>query len=310
MVNVAQKRYYTFDRFLKERFGFKVRKICVDAGFTCPNRDGKTGYGGCIYCHAPGFVPYDSERGKSVAVQREEGKSRLRARGFKGKFLVYFQAYSNTYAPVSVLKDLYDEALADEDVIGLAIGTRPDCVPEEVLVLLEDYAKKYHVWIEYGIQSVHDRTLEYINRGHDYAQFEDAVERTRNRGIFICAHIILGLPGEKKDHMCETAKRLSDLGIDGVKVHHLQVVQGTDLEAKYNKDEVRVFQVEEYIPLLCDIIEVLSPGIVVHRLVGDIRNELLIAPRWTRSKAEILNLVDKELIRRGSCQGTHYRNST
>jgi len=301
-----KKRYYTFNRFLEEKLGVKVRKVSVNAGFTCPNRDGKVGYGGCVYCHNPGFVPSNTDNRRSVGTQIVEGKSRLKKRGFKGKFLAYFQAYSNTYAPVDILRRLYDEALNDEDVIGLAIGTRPDCVPDDVLSLLEGYAKDHHIWIEYGLQSAHNRTLEYINRGHNYAQFEDAVKRSRNRGIYICAHIILGLPGEEKEHMYETVDRLSDLGIDGVKIHHLQVVKGTALDERFRVGEINVLSVEDYIPLVCDVVERLSLRIVIHRLIGDTRDELLVAPRWILSKAEILSRIDREMEQRDSRQGDCY----
>jgi len=301
-----KKRYYTFDQFLKERQGVKVRKVSVDAGFTCPNRDGKVGYGGCIYCYNPGFTPSSTNRRKPIRSQVEEGKDRLRGRGFKGKFLVYFQAYSNTYAHVDILKRLYDEALEDDDVIGLAIGTRPDCVPNDVILLLQEYAREYHVWVEYGLQSANDKVLGYINRAHNYAQFEDAVKRTRDRGIYICVHIILGLPGEDEEQMYETVDRLSGLGIDGIKIHHLQVVRGTVLEERYHCGEVKVFSVEDYIRLVCNVVERLSPGVTIHRLIGDIRDQLLVAPRWILSKAQIITSIDKELEKRGSFQGICY----
>ena len=307
MFQSVNERYYSFNRFLKEKFGVKIRKVSVYAGFTCPNRDGKVGYGGCIYCYTPGFTPSNSNCRKPVGVQIEEAKSRLRKRGFKGKFLAYFQAFSNTYAPVTGFSEYYDEALKDGDVVGLAIGTRPDCVPDEVLLLLQGYAKERHVWIEYGLQSACNQTLEYINRGHTYAQFEDAVKRTQNRGIYICAHIILGLPGEDENRMYETVDRLSDLGIDGIKIHHLQVVKGTSLEEKYNEGHVKLLSVEDYVPLICNILERLSPRIVIHRLMGDIRDELLIAPRWALPKTEILASINRELERRCSCQGSYFK---
>lgn len=303
------KRYYTFDRFLKERIGVKVRKVSVNAGFTCPNRDGKVGYGGCVFCHNPGFTPSRDHSGSSIRTQIEEETSRLRNRGFTGKFLVYFQPYSNTYASVHTLKRLCDEALEAEDVVGLSIGTRPDCVPDDVLLLLEKYARKRLLWIEYGLQSANDKTLEHINRGHNYAQFEDAVKRTRNRGIYICAHIILGLPGEDQKDMFRTVEKLSDVGVDGVKIHHLQVVKGTVLEERYCRGEAAVFSARAYVPLVCDIVERLSPKVVIHRLMGDTQDQLLVAPRWDWSKTEVLSRIDKELERRGSYQGRCYGKS-
>ena len=297
------KRYYSFNKFLRDWFGFRVEKISIDAGFTCPNRDGKTGYGGCIYCYNPGFVSPLSDSRKTVRQQIELGKSRQRKKKFKGKYLAYFQAFSNTYAPVDTLKRLYDDALADEEVVGISIGTRPDCVSEEVISLLEDYAKKYMVWLEYGLQSIHQKTLKFLNRGHDYGQFEYAVKLAQNRGIFICAHIILGLPGEGEDEIHQTVKKIGDLKIDGIKIHHLQVVKGTVLEEKYRKQEIKIFSPDEYIELVCNLIEILPPRIVIHRLIGDIRPDLLIAPRWDLSKTQILEKINQELKQRNTCQG-------
>jgi radical SAM protein (TIGR01212 family) len=299
-----KKLYYTFNQFLKEKFGFKVRKISLNAGFTCPNRDGKVGYGGCIYCYNPGFVPSTSLSFKTICQQIQDGKSQLKKHGFKGKFLAYFQAYTNTYGPVSTLKKLYDEAIKDEEIVGLSISTRPDCVSDEVISLLEEYAKKIHIWVEYGLQSANDITLKSINRGHNFAQFVDAVKRTQNRGIYICAHIILGLPGENFTQMYETVKIISDLKLDGIKIHHLQIVKDTLLEELYLKGEVNVFSLEEYIHIVCNIIEFLSPDIVIHRFMGDIREEFLVAPKWDKKKTEIIAMIEKELKNRGSYQGS------
>ncbi|MDY6862473.1 MAG: TIGR01212 family radical SAM protein [Thermodesulfobacteriota bacterium] len=301
---MSHKRlYYTFNQFLREKFAFKVRKISLNAGFTCPNRDGKIGYKGCIYCYNPGFTPYTGLHFKTIDSQIQHGKAQLKKYGFKGKFLAYFQAYTNTYAPVATLKELYDEALKDDEVVGIAISTRPDCVSEDVLLLLEEYAQKTHVWIEYGLQSANDNTLKFINRGHNYAQFADAVERTQGRGIFICAHIILGLPGENIAHMYETVKKISHLKLDGIKIHHLQIVKNTLLEKMYRRKEVKVFYPEEYIHIVCNIIELLPTDIVIHRLMGDIREEFLVAPQWGEKKSEVLSMIEKELTKRGSYQG-------
>jgi len=297
------KRYFTFNQFLREQFGIKVQKISLDAGFTCPNRDGKVGYGGCIYCHNPGFVAATPHRSKKIREQIEIAMISAKKRRFKGKFLAYFQAYSNTYAPVDTLKQLYDEALEDDEIVGLSVGTRPDCVSEEVLSLLERYALRYLVWIEYGLQSAHDKTLKLINRGHDFKCFRDAVKRTRDRGIYICAHVILGLPGEDEEKMYETIRILSDLKIDGIKLHHLQVVKQTVLEDRYRNGGIRVFSRDEYISLVCNIIERLPSGMVIHRLMGDVRPGLLVAPDWKMPKTEIIARVDKELERRNTYQG-------
>lgn len=328
--------YYRFSTFLKERFGCRVYKIPVDAGFSCPNRDGRLGFGGCIYCYNPSFSPVAGDarnvsgrvreasglnqrdgsktagvNKKNAAVfdvqrvkeQVRNGKLRVQRRGEK-KFMVYFQAYTNTYAEVGTLRRLYDAALENEDVVGLAVGTRPDCVPNEVLDLLEEYASNYHVWVEYGLQSVHDETLERINRGHTAEQFFDAVRRTLGRGIYVCAHIIFGLPGESRKNMMETVQALNDAGVHGVKIHHLQVIKHTVLAEEYAEGKVKTLAIEEYVQLVCDALERLSPAITIQRLMGEtLKGELLIAPRWDKTKAEVLNAVEKELLRRRSYQG-------
>ncbi|MEA3432527.1 MAG: TIGR01212 family radical SAM protein [candidate division WOR-3 bacterium] len=297
--NPSGKRYYTFNQFLRKRFGCKVYKLPVDAGFTCPNRDGKVGYGGCTYCYNPSFSP-PTLRGKiSISNQIQLGKRRK-----QGKFLVYFQPYTNTYADVETLKKLYDEALQDKEALGLCIGTRPDCVPDEVLSLLESYTEKYHIWIEYGLQSAHDRTLRLINRGHNFAQFEDAVYRTQNRNILICVHIILGLPGETREDMLETVRILSHLPINGVKIHHLQVIENTKMAEDYREGKFNTLSFNEYLSLAVDVIELLPQNVVIQRLLGDVLDEsILVSPRWNLKKHEILSCIDKELVRRDSYQG-------
>jgi len=317
-MKIKDKRYYPFSQFLKERFGCKVYKLPIDAGFTCPNRDGKIGYGGCTYCYNPSFSPPTlvnpvdpltsilSPRGRGNVYAQIKYRKALIKRKKKVKFLAYFQPYTNTYAKKEVLKKLYDEALGDEDIIGLCIGTRPDCVPDEVLDLIESYARDYHVWIEYGLQSIHDKTLLRINRGHNFAQFEDAVKRTQNRDIFICVHIILGLPGETRKGMLETAKVLAKMKLDGIKIHHLQVIRGTPLAENFEKGKFKVFSFEGYVPLICDVLELLPPSITIQRLVGEVlQDEILIAPRWNLNKHEILSAIDQELIRRNSFQGCY-----
>lgn len=303
------RRYYSFSQFLRERFGFKVQKLPIDAGFTCPNRDGKIGYDGCTYCHNPSFSPSPPEEKSSIPLQIEYRKTLLKRKNKANKFLVYFQSYTNTYAKVKILKRLYDEAIQDKDVIGFCIGTRPDCVPDEVLDLIEGYAQGHHVWIEYGLQSIHDKTLLRIKRGHNFAQFEDVVERTRGRNIFICVHIILGLPGEAKEDILETARALARMEIDGIKLHHLQVVKNTKLATDFRRGEFKVLSSEEYIELVCDVLELLPARITIQRLVGEVlQDEMLIAPRWNLNKHQILSAIDQELIDRGSFHGSRFEN--
>ena len=241
-----KKRYKDLNTYFRELFGHRVHKISIDAGMTCPNRDGTISTGGCIYCNSKGSGTGQYLAGKTIREQIETAKVRVIRRFKAKKFIAYFQSYTNTYAPVETLKALYDEALGVKDVAGLAIGTRPDCVNTEILDLLESYTARNLIWIEYGLQSAHDDTLNRINRGHDVTCFEKAVEATKGRGINICAHVILGLPGETRRQMLETASFLSGLGIQGVKLHLLYVIRGTRLEALYNRGDFRCLDQREY----------------------------------------------------------------
>lgn len=301
------RRYYPFSQFLRERFGCKVYKLPVDAGFTCPNRDGKIGYGGCTYCYNPSFSPPILLQRSSISLQVKYRKALLKRKGKVNKFLVYFQSYTNTYAKVKILKGLYDEAIQDKDVIGFCIGTRPDCVPDEVLDLIEDYAKDYHIWLEYGLQSMHDETLLRIRRGHNFAQFGDAVKRTQGRNIFICVHIILGLPGEAEEDILETARALARMEIDGIKLHHLQVIKNARIAREFSKGEFKVLSLEDYIKLVCDVLELLPARITIQRLVGEVlQDKMLVAPRWNLNKHKILSAIDQEFVDRDSFQGSKF----
>ena len=300
-------RYYPFSYFLKEKFPFKVHKISIHAGFTCPNRDGLVGIGGCTYCANESFSPNVGETIMPIKEQVEKGMRFLKRRYGAEKFIAYFQAFTNTYADVDTLKTRYEEALFDKDIIGLSIGTRPDCITDEVLNLINSYTEKYHVWIEYGLQSMHDRTLRLINRGHDYKAFKDAVLRTKDKeNIKICAHVILGLPGEDWDDMMKTAQAVSSLGIDGIKLHHLYIAKNTAMANEYFKGNVKTMKVEEYVSLVCDFLERISPDIVIQRLVGDTHGNFLISPIWDVSKGEVLSAITEELRRRNSYQGARY----
>ena len=301
------KRYYDLNTFLRGRFGGRVQKITVDAGFTCPNRDGTLGTEGCIYCNARGSGTGAHRQGISIRDQIEAGKTRL-ARRYKARgFIAYFQAFSNTYAPVETLRARYDEALAVPGVVGISIGTRPDCVPPPVLDLLSDYARRTMVWVEYGLQSAHDRTLAAIGRGHDFAAFGRAVAATRGRGIFICAHVILGLPGETPAQMRATARAAAALGIDGIKLHLLYVVKGTEMERLYREGRYRCLTQSEYAERVCDVLERLPPQMVIHRLTGDPHPEELVAPDWSLNKRETLDRIHTALVRRETRQGRCYR---
>lgn len=300
-----EERYYSFGRYLKERFPFKVHKIPIHAGFTCPNRDGHRGLGGCTYCANESFSP--NARGSSILSIKEQirrGKTFLRSRYNAEKFIVYFQAFSNTYADVPTLRSMYDQAIGEEDVIGLSIGTRPDCASDEVLELINSYTDIYHVWIEYGLQSIHNRTLRRINRCHTYQEFEDTVYRTKAfEDINVCAHVILGLPGEDHSDMMATARKVSGLGIDGIKLHHLYVAKNTTLEKEYRLGEVKTMAMDEYVSIVSDFLENLSPDVTIQRLVGDTHGDSLVSPIWPVSKAEVVNAITVELSRRNSFQG-------
>jgi|ERR1039457_6315742 radical SAM protein (TIGR01212 family) len=299
------KRYNTFSNELKRVFGCRVHRISVDAGFTCPNRDGLAGTDGCIYCGGAGSGSYGISRGVPVAVQIEEGKEVMIRKYKAKKFIAYFQAYTNTYAPVPVLRSLYDDALAVDGVVGLMVGTRPDCLPLEVLDILEEYAEKTFFWLELGLQSPLERTLLLLNRGHGYKSFEKGVRECRERNIRVCAHVILGLPGETRGEMLDTAGILNDLGVNGAKIHLLHVMNGTRLAEMYEKGDIRLLDRDEYVGLVCDFLERLAPEISIHRLTGDGGRDL-VAPLWSSAKFEVLNAIDSELERRQTRQGQLY----
>ena len=300
------KRYYDFKSFLINRFGCKVYKLQIDAGFTCPNRDGTRGKGGCIYCNNRFSKLRQQGALPSVSEQICNGKNLYaRMRGAK-QFIAYFQTATNTYAPYEKLKAFYDEALAQDDIIGIAVGTRPDCVPDDVIDLFEEYARNYHVWLEYGLQSIHDRTLNFINRGHDAKTFIDAINRTAGKNINICVHIIVGLPGETHDDILETARVIASLPINGIKIHLLLALEGTVLGNFYKDGKIKMITKEEYINTVCDILEVLPPEMVVQRLTADGYRDIYLAPEWGKNKMDILNSIDKELKKRDSWQGIKF----
>ncbi len=296
-------RYNDLNSYLKNIFGCRVQKISIDAGLTCPNRDGTFSTEGCIYCNSRGSGTGAFKDGLSIREQLIQGKKNLTKRYKAEKFIAYFQSFSNTYAPIDTLKSIYDEALTVENVVGLSIGTRPDCVNEPVLKLLEHYAQNYMIWIEYGLQSANEQTLALINRGHDLQCFKDAVYATRNRGIKICAHVIIGLPQEEKKHMLETAKTLARLRIDGIKLHLLYVVKDTKLEKLYQQGKYRCLEQDEYADLVCDFLEHLPQNVVIQRLTGDPHPDELVAPRWSLKKGETLSLIKNKLEKRETWQG-------
>lgn len=298
-----QRRYYDLNTYYREQFGVRVHKLSVDAGLTCPNRDGSLGRGGCIYCNDRGSGTGAHQRGLSITDQLAAAKAVV-ARRFKARqFIAYFQSYSNTYAPLDRLEAMYNEALAVPDIVGLAIGTRPDCVDPAALDLLQGYARDRMVWLEYGLQSSHDATLTLIRRGHSAECFRQAVLATAGRGIRICAHIILGLPGETTAHMRATADFIAALPIDGVKLHLLYVVKGTAMEALHAGGAYHCLEQMEYVDLVCDTLERLPARMVIQRLTGDPHRDELAAPLWAMEKHRTLTLINEVLASRDTWQG-------
>jgi len=301
-------RYRDYSTYLKEIFGERVQKISLDAGLGCPNRDGTVSGEGCVFCDRLGsgtgaFV----DTGYSIATQIERGRRYMRKRYRAKKFIAYFQSFTNTYGPLSMLRKFYDEALSYSDVVGLSVATRPDCIDTDILELISTYRDRALVWLEYGLQSAHDRTLKAINRGHDVACFERAVFQTRKWGLNICVHVILGLPGEDREMMLETARYLARLPIQGIKIHLLYVTSGTPLAREYERGAFRCLEREEYVDLVIDFLELLPPHLVVQRLTGDPGKGTLIAPAWAREKTTNLNLIRKRLEDRDTRQGRNYR---
>jgi len=297
------KHYYDLKSYWKNIFGTNVYKLQIDAGFTCPNRDGSLGRSGCAYCDGRGSYLRTSGILPSISEQIMLGRDYYRKKKGADKFIAYFQTFTNTYAPTEKLRLIYDEALAQDDIVGLSIGTRPDCISDDAIDLLSEYAKTKHIWVEYGIQSIHNRTLELIGRAHDAECFISTVARTANRGIHICAHIIIGLPGETKNDMLETAQAISRLPIDGIKIHSLLALEGTQIGELYKKKQLLLMSMEEYVTIVCDIIEILPQRMTIQRLTADGYKDIFIAPRWVINKKAVMNAIEAELMRRETHQG-------
>jgi len=304
---MPDKPYRIFSEHLKQRFGTRVHKISVDAGFGCPNRDGTRSLPGCLFCDPGGAGAVGIDRRLGVAAQIEAGKEVMVRKYRAGQFLAYFQPFSNTFAPLPRLRSLYDEALAVPDVVGLAVGTRPDCLDDAVCDLLADYHRRTYFWLELGLQSRHDRTLAWLRRGHDYACFLAAYARAKARGLRVCVHLIIGLPGESREDLLATVSDMARLRVDGVKLHLLHVLAGTPLGELYRQGTFAVLGQEEYVGLVADVLERLPGETLIHRLTGDGPRATLLAPLWSLNKWEVLNAIDAELARRGSVQGCLWR---
>lgn len=302
--NNTNKRYNQYSAHLKNKFGVKVYKVTLDAGFSCPNRDGTISKGGCIFCDDGGSFSQAHSHILSVEDQLLTGIETLTERFKAKKFMSYFQAYSNTYKPTKELEKIYNSALKHPDVVGLSIGTRPDCVDDEKLALISSYKDDFYTWVEYGLQSIHDKTLLDINRGHDFDCFLKAYEKSKKIGLNVCAHVILGLPGETKDDMLKTAEKLAELEVDGIKIHMLCALEGTKLSKMYEENKITFMSEEEYIQTVCDFLEILPEKTTIHRLAGNGLKKNLIAPRWLGKKLDCLNQIDRELEKRKTWQSS------
>ncbi len=298
-----QKAYNTFSDYLKEQFGQKVYKITIDAGFSCPNRDGTISKGGCIFCDESGSFSKAHSSELDIQNQVKTGIKALGERFGAQKFLAYFQAFTNTYAPVNELKKIYDAAFCDDKILGISIGTRPDCIDEKKLDLIATYKNP---WLELGLQSTHNETLKKINRGHDYECFLKAYELAKERNINVCVHMVLGLANETREMMLESAKRLAGLKIDGIKLHMLTVLEDAPLAKIYKENPFKLLTMQEYCELACDFLELLPPKTTVHRLAGSGYSKTLIAPKWVNNKFETLNLIDEIFEKRKTKQGCKY----
>ncbi len=295
--------YNDYNSYLKRKFGCRVFKIGIDAGFSCPNRDGSKGKDGCIYCNAAGSRSSYADPKVSVSDQLARRMDLLKAKSGAKRFIAYFQAFTNTYAPVRHLKNLYDQILPFEEIVGLSIGTRPDSVDAEKLKLISAYLKWCDVWLELGLQSSHDRTLEAINRAHSYSDFVRAVKLAKDQHLPVCAHIILGLPGESREDMLATADRLSELGVNGVKIHLFHILKSSPVESHYREGKVKLLEQEEYAALVCDFLERLSEEIIIQRVTGEGTIESHIAPMWALDKLRTIEIIKEEMRRRSSRQG-------
>lgn len=301
----GSKPYYSLDYYLKERFGHKVYKLCLNGGMTCPNRDGTVGTGGCIFCSGGGSGEFAGRSDQTIAEQMEYGKQLLTKKPEGTTYIAYFQPFTNTYAPVPYLRKLFSEAIAYPDVELLSVATRPDCLGDDVLDLLEELNQKKPVWVELGLQTIHEKTAVNIRRGYPLSCFDEAVEKLRKRGLEVIVHVILGLPGEEKEQMLQTVEYLNHSNVQGIKLQSLHVLKGTELAGMYLRGEFRTFSMEEYVELVICCMERLDPGIVVHRLTGDGPRDLLIAPQWSAAKTRVLNTIHKIMKEQGSYQGKY-----
>lgn len=306
----GEKRYYSLNEYCKQEFGDKVYRLSLNAGCTCPNRDGSLSYGGCAFCSEGGSGDFATSYNVSVTTQIEEAKKRIQQKTDCNKFIAYFQAYTNTYGPIEHLRQVFTDAISSDEIVALSIGTRSDCLSEDVLNLLEELSQKKPVWVELGLQTIHNGTLERMNTHTTVEQFDEAVMALHTRGISVITHVILGLPGETHEMMLETIQHVASLPVDGIKLQLLHVLKNTALASMYAEEPFEIFTMEEYCDFVIDCVELLPPNIVIHRLTGDGPRALLIAPLWSTDKKRVLNTIQKRFVERDTWQGKYYTEKT
>lgn len=287
--------YLSFNKYLKDKFGQKVYKISLDGGFTCPNRDGKAGTRGCIFCSKGGSGDFAESREMSITEQIESGKKKVEKKIKSGKYIAYFQAFTNTYAPVEILRQKYEEAINHPDIVALSIATRPDCLGDDVLRLLDEMNKIKPVFVELGLQTIHQKSAKYIRRGYDLSVYDKAVRDLKEIGVNVVVHVILGLPNESENDMLETVKYVCESGANGIKLQLLHVIDGTDLAKDYEKGLFKTLEFDEYVNLIVKCVKIIPKDIVIHRLTGDGAKKDLIAPLWSADKKRVLNAINKAL---------------
>ena len=304
-----EKPYHSLDYMLRERFGEKVYKVTLNGGMSCPNRDGNIGTRGCIFCSAGGSGDFAADAALSITDQIESQIAILSQKRPIHKYIAYFQAYTNTYAPVEYLEKIFIEAITHPKVVALSIGTRPDCLSPEIVELLSRLNRQKPVWVELGLQTIHETTAQYIRRGYPLSVFNDAVQRLRKEGIEVIVHTILGLPGESNEDILASMEYMNQMDIQGIKLQLLHVLRGTDLAADYEKGMFQTYERDEYLSLLIECLEHLRPDIVIHRITGDGPKDLLIAPLWASRKREVLNLLHHRMKEQQSFQGRLYKTA-
>lgn len=304
----GDKRFHTWNWEMRQQFGGKIFKVMLDAGFTCPNRDGTIATGGCTFCSARGSGDFAGSRRDDLITQFNTIRDRQHKKWPDARYIGYFQAYTNTYAPVEVLREYFEPILQLPGVVGLAIGTRPDCLPDDVIEYLAELNERTYLWLEMGLQTIHDSTSQLINRAHDTACFVDSLERLRQHNIRTCAHIIYGLPGETHEMMLETGQAVAEMDLQGVKIHLLHLMKKTPMVKQWEAGLLRFLERDEYVNLVVDTLEMLPPEVVVQRVTGDAPRDLLIGPKWSLNKWEVLNAIDAELERRNTWQGKRWQS--